>query len=190
MTTRTGRLANVSMGRVSATGADVGVAPLGDQIYGKVNNVAGGEIVDRNVEGWGPIGPDNFPNETHAITDFTFDLLEVSEQPETLGPVDVYMNVYRSWRKDDGTLATAVRQFVGRFETKGTGTWDRDTDTPRSMVFKAYRRVDGGTAALNDLSKANSAVYLDTHTGEYLTRENGIGVQVDHFAGMRAAHGV
>ena len=190
MTTRTHRLANVSIGRVSAAGADVATAPLGDQIYGKVNNVAGGEWVQRNNEGWGPIGPDNYPSETHAITDFTFDLLHCSEQPETLGPVDLYFNVYRSWRDDAGALVTNVKQFVGRLENHGAGTWDRDTDTPRSMVFKPYRLVHGGGAALNDLSKGNCGFYLDSRTGELLTRENGIGVQVDHFAAMRAAHGV
>ena len=190
MTTRTHRLANVSIGRVSAAGADLADAPLGDQIYGKVNNIAGGEHVPRNNEGWGPIGPDNYPSDTHSLTDFTFDLLHCSEQPETLGPVDLYFNVYRSWRDDMGELITNVKQYVGRLETQGAGTWDRDTDTPRSMVFKPFRLVFGGGEGLNDLSLDNCGFYLDTHTGEYRTRENGTGPQVDHFAAMRAAHGV
>lgn len=190
MTTRTKRLSNMSIGRVSDAGADVGDGPLGDQVYGKINQIAGGEHVRIHEEGWGPIGPDNYPSETHSLTDFTFDLLECSEQPETLGEVDLYLNVYRSWRDDAGALVTNVRQFVGRFETEGTGTWDRTTDTPRSMTFKPYRRIDGGGANLNDLSKDNCAFYLDTHTGEYRTRLNGTGAQVDHFAAMRTAHGL
>ena len=190
MTTRTKRLANVSMGRVTADGSEVDGAPLGDQIYGKVNNIAGGAHVQRNNEGWGPIGPDNYPSETHAITDLTFDLVDCSEQPETLGPVDVYLNVYRSWRDDAGALVTHVKQFVGRFETEDGGTWDRDTDSVRPMIFKVYRLVFGGGQDLNELSIGEAGFYLDTHTGEYRTRENGTGPQVDHFAPMRAAHGV
>ena len=190
MTTRTKRLANVSIGRVTDDGSDVGTAPLGDNIYGKVNNIAGGAHVQRHNENWGPIGPVQEANETHAITDLTFDLLDCSEQPESLGPVDIYLNIYRSWRDDAGALVTNVKQFVGRFETEDGGTWDRDTDNPRPMVFKSYRLIMGGGAALNDLAKANSAFYLDTQTGEYLTREGGTGPQVDHFAAMRTAHGL
>ena len=189
MTTRTKRLSNMSIGRVSADGDEVVNTPLGE-IYGKANNFAGGELVDINNEGWGPIGPDNYPSETHSISDFTFDLLEASQQPETLGPVDIFLNVYRSWRNDDGTLQTNVRQYAGRFENKGNGTWDRTTESGRAQVFKPFRLIHGGGAGLDELSKGDCGLYIDTHTGEYLTRLNGIGPQVDHFAAMRAAHGV
>ena len=190
MTTRTKRLANVSMGRVTTDGSEADGTPLGDQIYGKVNNIAGGAHMRPHNEGWGPIGPDNYPQDTHGLSDFTFDLIDCSEQPETLGEGDVYLNIYRSWKEDDGALTTNVRQYVGNFETEGTEAWDRTTDNPRSMVFKPYRRVDGGGEGLNDLSLDNCGFYLDTRTGEYRTRLNGTGAQIDHFAEMRAAHGV
>ena len=190
MTTRTKRLSNVSMGRVTADGSEADGTPLGDQIYGKVQNIAGGAHRQPHNEGFGPIGRDNYPNGTHEFTDFTFELLDCSEQPETLGPGDKYINVYRSWTDDQGNLVTNVRQFVGDFEEEGTEAWDRTTDNPRAMIFKVFRRVDGGGEGLNDLSKDECGFYLDTRTGEYRTRLNGTGPQIDHFAAMREAHGV
>ena len=175
----------MTINRVSDAGADLGTETLGDQVYGKINNIAGGEVVDRHQESWGPAGPENYPDETFSLTDLTFDLLQASERPEDLSPLDdVYLNVYRSWRDDDAMLITSKRQYVGRFETKGTGTWNRDPETPRSLVFKVFRRIEGGGAAYQDLTKAGSANYTDARTGEYYVGG------VDVFAATRAAHGV
>ena len=184
MTTPTSRISNMTINRVSDAGADV-TEGLGDNVYGKINNIAGGEVVDINGESWGPAGPDNWPTETFSLTDFTFDLLEASEQPEKFSPLDdLYLNVYRSWRDKDNNLVTAKRQYVGRFETKGTGTWNREPDMPRSLVFKPFRRIEGGGTNYQDLSKTGAANYVDTHTGEYFVGGT------DIFAAMRTAHGL
>ena len=168
----------------------MGTAPLGDDVYGKINNVTGSEHEALTEEGWGPIGPDNWDTETHRLTDFQFDLLDWSHDVDTLGPGAVYMNVYLSYRDDAGDLVTQIVQVVGYLSLRGRGTWNREADTPRTMTMKPFRRIIGGGANKQDLSKANCGEYLDTHTGEYLTRLAGTGAQVDHFAAMRTAHGL
>lgn len=190
MTTRANRLIAVSIGRLSPTAEDVDSGVLSDEIFGSIHNVAGGEMIYPHNAGFGPAGPDQYWNGTFEISALTFDLYDASQQPESLGPVDVYLEVNRTWSSDGAAIVTGKRRYVGKFQTNGTGTWDRTTDSPRSMTFQPFRRIDGGNATRDAMAKDLAALYADTRTGELLTRENGTGSSVDHYALIRTAHGV
>lgn len=180
------RVQALSIGRITDTAADIEAGVLGDGIFGTVTNVVKPAIMLPHNDGFGPAGRDRYWNNTVELGDFSFDLLSASEAPESLGPVDLFFDVYET--RSDGK--TAIMRVVGKLQEAGTGTWDRTTDYPRTMTVYPYRRIDGGGGDLKDLTKANASVYLDTKTGEYLTREGGTGTQVDHFAEIRKAHGV
>ena len=191
MTTPTSRIIQMSLGRVSDAGADIGALPLGDAVYGKIQNIAGGHIVYPHTDGFGAQGRDRYWNHTFELEPLTFELLEASEQPESIGPVEIYLNAYTSFKiPGAATFITRVRQHVGVLSIPANGSWDRTTDTPRPMTMELRRVVYGGGAARNVLTKSGAALYADTRTGELLNRVNGTVAQVDHYEAIRVAHGL
>lgn len=191
MTTPTSRVIAYSIFRAtSVAGQDTTTGTLSESNFGKMNNIGGGELVHGSNDGYGTAGPDRYWNGTIELTPFTFDIVEASDMPETLGPGPLTLNTYRTWRDSSGAEKTATRRYIGFFSSLGTGAWDRTTDTPRSMEFTPYVRIDGGGADFNTMEEENAALYVDTSKPVYRTRLNGTEASVDHYATIRTAHGV
>jgi len=187
MTTATVRIAQQSLVRIGATGAVDG--PLSD-IYGKCQNIAGGHIMYPANDGEGPHGRDRYRQRTFELENLTFELLDATEQPESLGPIEIFMNVYTSYYAADGSLVTPIRQYRGYLLDLSNPTWDRTTDSPRPLEMAINRLVYGGDADRRGLTPQTAALYADSLTGQLTSRLNGIGPVVDHYADILAAHGV
>ncbi len=188
MTTPITRIAQQSLVRISSTGA-AETGPL-TGIYGKVQSIAGGHVMHPANDGFGPSGRDRYWQRTFELENLTFELLDASEQPESLGPAEINMNVYTSYYTAAGALVTPIRQYRGFFTDLSNPAWDRTTDNPRPLELVVTRVIYGGGADLRTLTKAGAALYADTVTGEYLTREAGTGTSQDHYNAILVAHGV
>jgi len=188
MTTPTIRIADQSIVRISTGGA----AATGSltAIYGKAQSIAGGHIMYPANDGFGPAGRDRYWQRTFEIENLTFELLDASEQPESLGPAELFMNVYTSYYTSAGALVTPIRQYRGFFTDLSNPTWDRTTDNPRPLEMVVTRVIHGGNADRRGLTKATAALYADSRTGELSTRLDGTGPVVDHYSAILTAHGL
>lgn len=188
-TTPISRLRYASIGRVGADESDIDTGVLSDEVLFKTNNHTGGELEYGINDGWGPSGDDPYWNGTFRITEWAFDLLDWSQQPETLGPVTMYFDRVITFTNADGTESHGIRRYVCFAQSFGTGTWDRTTDTPRTLRFRPFILIDGGGEARTSLAKTAAAVYANTRTGELGTRADGVGERVNHYSAVVAAHG-
>ena len=188
MTTPTIAVAHQSIVRIDPADASVS-GPL-TAIYGKVQNIAGGQIMYPTRDEFGPHGIHRTWDGTFSIENLTFELLDASEQPESLGPIVVHMNVYTTMYLADGTLASSIRQYRGRFLDLSWGQQDRTTQHPRPLKMAITRIIAGGNADRRGLTSATAALYADSETGEHSTRAGGTGTRVDHYGAILTAHGV
>ena len=159
-----------------------------ESIHGKAENIKIPDIVLPHNDRYGPIGTERDWNHTVELTDFTFDLLQANQVPESLGPVDLNFDIIQM-------LVTGKRRKFrvrGKLQTGGGPTNDRATDLPRTMTIFPYQYVIGGGASGADsiaehqetLDKPSTSAatgaysYVDTREGNYLTRVPGaIGIQ-------------
>ena len=147
------RTVKFSLGRIAENAADVEAGTLSDAIFGAITNIAGGEVTHPHNDGYGPSGRDRYWNGTFEISDFTFDLIKASQNPHSLGPVQLSLEVYDSYYLDDGTLVTAKTRLRGSFMNPGNRTFARDTDSPSSLTFYPNQVIEGGDATRGNMAK-------------------------------------
>lgn len=200
MTTRTNRVQAMAIARVSASGGDPGDSFGEDgRIFGKVNNIVMPHVVLTHVDYFGPIGVNPEWNGEVALTQFTFDLFEASEAPESLGPIDLYFDAFQN------LASGTVREFrvSGKIQEPGAGTFDRTAEYPRNMQITPWLYIMGGGPNWDVLTKpavtdANghaqgtfASSYVDIRNGHYFTQARGAGAPcIDHFKVFRVASGV
>ena len=174
------RIGTMSITRVTSEGGDPGDSFAEEgRIHGKANNIVLPNIVAPHVDRFGPIGTHREWNYTVELTDFTFDLMDVSEAPESLGPVKLYFDVITS-------LSNGFRKkhrIGGRIQTPGNGSFDRSTDFPRPITIYPFLYVVGGGLSLQahqeDIAEptagdtAGPFAYVDIDKGIYRTRAVG-----------------
>ena len=183
----------VSIARVTSEGGDPGNTFGEDgRIFGKIQNPKLPEIRLPHNEARGPIGVEQYWNRNVEFeTDFTFDVLDVTEHPEALGPSELFFDVFISYTNGK----TQKHRVRGRIKIAGTFAYDQSTDNPRTITVGPTLRVDGGGDNLDDIAlpahddAAGPELYLDTSDGEYLTKAVGANV-VDHYHDIKVAHGV
>ena len=129
---------------------------------------------------------------TFTISPLTFTLYQSIQRPETLGPRDVYLQLYESWYDSNEDLQIQVTRYAGVFTRYGGNYRAEET---RTMIFQPFLKIDGGGARRNVFLQESffsdaSALHVNTRTGRYLTREGGTGQQEDNAEGFRKAHGL
>ena len=184
------RTVKFSLGRIGSDAADVETGTLSDAVFGSITNIAGGETTYGYNDGYGPSGRDRYWNGTFQIEDLTFDLVNASQNPRSLGPAVLVLELYDSYYEDDGTLITAKIRYQGRFMNPGSRTFDRTTDSPMSLTFYPFELIEGGDANRSNMAKDQAAVYSNTRTGDHSTREGGTAARIDWVKDFRVAHGV
>ena len=193
MAEATNRLVKYSISRIAAdattAAGDVGFLAGGS--YGSTDKISGGEILYGINDGYGPAGMDRYWNGTFEINDLTWDIFDMLDDPDSLGPGVYAFEVYRTTNDDLGKKVTRVRQYKGTFRQVGTGTSDRTTDSERNLVFAPFLRIDGADDTDGngkDLSENNARLYADTRKGILKTNSNG--TKTDWMADFEAAHGI
>ena len=200
MTTRTNRVQAMAIARVSDTGADPGDSFGEDgRIFAKCNNIILPHVGLVHIDYFGPIGPNPEWNGEVTLTQFTFDLFEASEAPESLGPIDLHFDAFQNM------ASGKVREFrvAGKIQDPGSGTFDRTAEYPRNMVITPWRFIIGGgpnwdvltkPASTDDSGNASgtfASTYLDLRNGHYFTQAREAGAPcIDHFKAFRVASGV
>ena len=182
------RVINFSLGRVGTDdGTDVDTGVLGDQIYGQVSNVSGGQVVYAVNESQAGDAVDRYWNGQFSLADLTFTLLKASERPESLGPGELVLDLYVDWYEDT-TVKTQVTRYRGFLMNSGERTLDRTTDSPRNMTFVPYQHIDGGGDNLDSLTQDLAALYADSRAQELSHRPGGTGTVVHVTRTRRTAH--
>lgn len=198
--TQTNRVTAMSIARVSATGADPGDTFGEDgRIFGKVNNIVLPKVMLPHADRFGPIGVERDWTRLIGITDFSFDLLQASEAPEALGPIDCYFDGFQ--RMTDGK----VRRFRigGKIADPGSGSYDRTVDYPRNIIAYPFLYIIGGGANWNVFTRPTTtdnnghatgtyaALYADTRNGHYGTQARETNAPyIDHMKVIRVGFGL
>lgn len=184
------RVINFSLGRITDGGADQDAGVLGDPVFGEIENIAGGDVEYGVNESQSGDSTDRYWNGMFSLTDFTFDLLKASERPESLGPGELYLDLYVSWY-EGRTLKTQRERLVGFLMNPGSRTLSRPTDSPRSLTFVPYIHAWGGNEDLQGVGEEEASLYVKTRKPVVLRRrENGVGTSIDEYEAIKTAHGV
>lgn len=173
--------------RVTSEGGDPGdTFGEEDRIWGKCNNIILPAVSHPHIDGFGPIGTEPYWNETVELTQFTFDLLDASEAPESLGPVDLYFDIVTPLSNG----FQKKHRIGGKIQQGPTGTYDRAAEYPRNLIVVPFLFVVGGSqnslqANQTDIDEPSADdntgpfSYADIREGKYLTRVVG-GKTIQH----------
>ena len=141
------RTAAMTITRVGSDGA----APASDsfaedgRIISKANNIVLSRIVHPHTEFFGEIGPEQDWDRTVSLTNLTFDLMEATEAPEALGPVELYFDIVEKMTNGKNRK----HRIGGRIQETG-GTFNRAQEYPRSLTIVPFLLIVGGGATLAD----------------------------------------